>query len=1308
MASCLLLSARLPAGSLQRSPLGRIILRKCTTNVRRGMRSAPRSKYTDLIQVSNEDAVTTSTARIKAVSAARALDGISTDDLVFFRLSTIVDGVRHKLSEVPPTEPMTETIAHRIRDLVAPLSHYRAALMEIVDESESITQHSYGALNEYVYILGKVVDPWMLKFKEKNAALTEKGKLRMLRSNLETLALKLRSARVEEWPEADTSYIRTRLEKALNAAEERENRIKPVKTTAKQRAELARIAAAEMEDASRHASFVMSLRAHLELLIHLGRPHDAVETFHQYLRVSAADDSHPRVAHVDLFNLVLRIDAQKGDLTSVKQLFCLMEEFKTDPNAPSFAAVLECVGVAKSKSTFNYDQAKTIVSQVLKGMKERQCSDSDVIYKSHSTLEQKKLIAEGIRIANPLYEIPERRPRYGYMPNPLLNGLCKEHKYAGPNFGVLDSAQMKEFSREQFETEMRGHVDIVPIVRLSNAHHPKEGDEKLIKIAEEKLVEAENKWEETLREVFRKEMEALELQVLASRRQRCITILPYLQCLEQDEFVDLMMQEIRRLSEGSETYTPSTRMMNKQLGQFVMNKYMLKRRSNSGVIGKLEELYGKFADNCIDETGVDIPRVAWQKIVAANQSGPNVDKILHSWPSNVLITVGKFLNQIILNNIKIDARMFNTTNKNQKPLLLPAFFKLYRSQGVMMREELKVHPVAAKLYRLGSHHPLRFDAEVVPMVSPPLPWVSNRFGGYLTSTAKIMRLPPGAHQQFAELNRVPAQQLYPTYDSLNQLSANPWIVNEPVLDLAIDIFVCGGDDHLEIPKPPLACPAPPVITSDMTKKEKFKAHVDKIHLKRLKGEMYSLWCDALYKLSIANHFRKRILWFPHNIDFRGRAYPCPPHFNHLGADLTRALLLFAKGQPLGLKGFDWLKIHLVNLTGHKKRDPISGRLNYANDMMGDIMDSAERPLTGKGWWKDSDEPWQTLAACKEVAAAIRCEAGPENHVSHFPIHQDGSCNGLQHYAALGRDPQGAFSVNLGAAERPQDVYSDVAAMVERERVRDAAKGVKIAAALEGMIKRKVIKQTVMTTVYGVTRYGARLQIAKQLKDLDDFPQDMCFAASQYLTQKTFLCLQEMFTGTKLIQDWFTECARLISGVCGQPVEWISPLGLPVIQPYHRGGKKNFGSSVDATGLRINTRNLVDSFERPNTMKQKNAFPPNFIHSLDSTHMMLTSLYCQQAGISFVSVHDCYWTHPCTVDVMNEICRDQFVALHSQPILEDLRDFMVSKYSFPHQDLDDGGTVQGIAKRKLNRTLTEVPEKGSFDLQQVKHSTYFFS
>lgn len=60
--------------------------------------------------------------------------------------------------------------------------------------------------------------------------------------------------------------------------------------------------------------------------------------------------------------------------------------------------------------------------------------------------------------------------------------------------------------------------------------------------------------------------------------------------------------------------------------------------------------------------------------------------------------------------------------------------------------------------------------------------------------------------------------------------------------------------------------------------------------------------------------------------------------------------------------------------------------------------------------------------------------------------------------------------------------------VEEFRARDAEKGVKIAQVLNGFINRKVVKQTVMTVVYGVTRYGGRLQIEKRLKESEEFPK----------------------------------------------------------------------------------------------------------------------------------------------------------------------------------------------------------------------------
>jgi len=103
--------------------------------------------------------------------------------------------------------------------------------------------------------------------------------------------------------------------------------------------------------------------------------------------------------------------------------------------------------------------------------------------------------------------------------------------------------------------------------------------------------------------------------------------------------------------------------------------------------------------------------------------------------------------------------------------------------------------------------------------------------------------------------------------------------------------------------------------------------------------------SALYKLSVANHFRDDVFWLPINLDFRGRVYPIPPHCAHVGDDLNRGMLQFAKGVPLGEKGLDWLKIHLVTLHGAKKKSSLQERLNYANEIMDDILDSADNPLT---------------------------------------------------------------------------------------------------------------------------------------------------------------------------------------------------------------------------------------------------------------------------------------------------------------------------------------------------------------------------
>jgi len=243
---------------------------------------------------------------------------------------------------------------------------------------------------------------------------------------------------------------------------------------------------------------------------------------------------------------------------------------------------------------------------------------------------------------------------------------------------------------------------------------------------------------------------------------------------------------------------------------------------------------------------------------------------------------------------------------------------------------------------------------------------------------------------------------------------------------------------------------------------------------------------------------------------------------------------------------------------------------------------------------------------------------------------------------------------------------------------------------------------VMTTVYGVTRYGARLQIARQLNNIPDFPAEHVWQGSFYLVTRTFLSLQQMFTAAKEIQDWFTECARVVASVRGETVEWVTPLGLPVVQPYFRNGLKNglkAPSVLSDTGRLNKPHFYQESCDRPNAMKQRNAFPPNYVHSLDSAHMMLTSLHCQRAGLTFVSVHDCYWTHAASVPAMNRVCREQFVSLHSRPLLEELAEGLLSRFSHSSTSSEDD---------KVASVLAAVPEKGDFDLRQILDSEYFFS
>lgn len=338
----------------------------------------------------------------------------------------------------------------------------------------------------------------------------------------------------------------------------------------------------------------------------------------------------------------------------------------------------------------------------------------------------------------------------------------------------------------------------------------------------------------------------------------------YLKTMDTSHFVDILIKELYKLAAGSETFSPTVGQLYKELGQKVQQRYQIEQKKQNGTLEKIGEIYSSYCDIWDSGKTQDNTRQAWQRLVHEQRtSGPSMDQPEVPWPSNVLTGVGRFLYNILMRDIKIDSHLMRTKSKSktasQPQNLLPAFYTLFRNQGRLVKEEVKPHPVLARLLRASRQQTLTFDSNLVPMLCPPQPWSTPHNGGYLLNKSELIRLPHQAVQQWERIRASNPQQLYPALDSLNQLASVPWRVNTQLLDVIIKVFQNGGDAKLDVPQPPSSLPPlsslPPKNAegSNVSNADRAKQFRDKLVHRRRQAEMYSLWCDALYRLSLAQH-----------------------------------------------------------------------------------------------------------------------------------------------------------------------------------------------------------------------------------------------------------------------------------------------------------------------------------------------------------------------------------------------------------------------------------------------------------------------
>ncbi len=572
---------------------------------------------------------------------------------------------------------------------------------------------------------------------------------------------------------------------------------------------------------------------------------------------------------------------------------------------------------------------------------------------------------------------------------------------------------------------------------------------------------------------------------------------------------------------------------------------------------------------------------------------------------------------------------------------------------------------AMDLIEQGHKYRQKLAPRYLPMVVPPLEWTDQSPGGYLGLPVTIIKRPGRSSD---DIRRSATAR-----EALNAINATPWRVNKRILSVVEELADSGGNIAgiprlFDLPKPTL----PPDFETDPESKKRWKSRA--VHTRRLNLQARAEAVCFGYKLDIAQQFAGfRRLYFPHQYDFRIRNYPVPLHLHHQGDDVCRGLLEYAVAKTPDTEGLRWLKIHLASCCGVDKCR-LDERVAWVDANRDTIDGWCAEPLENTGWM-EVDKPFQALAAAFTL--------NDEQAASHLPVQLDGSNNALQHYAAMLRCEQTAGLVNLVPADSPADGYAAVAGRVAALVGRDADKGHKIARRLEGWIDRNIVKQTVMTTSYGVTNHGAMDQLYGHLKSAGFADDDNLFAVCSYLAGHCLAGTRQTFTAAGRAMAWLEDTARKITKTTGEPVRWTSPLGIEIEQPYRNSTTHDVRTILQR--LKVNRR---DQQCPVSVGRQVRGFAPNFVHSLDASHLMCTAIVCRDAGIHFAGVHDAGWSHAVDADRLGRIEREQFIQIHERPALETLAEDFRNRYP--------------------SCKLPDPPDCGHFDMSQVLEATYAFT
>ncbi len=577
------------------------------------------------------------------------------------------------------------------------------------------------------------------------------------------------------------------------------------------------------------------------------------------------------------------------------------------------------------------------------------------------------------------------------------------------------------------------------------------------------------------------------------------------------------------------------------------------------------------------------------------------------------------------------------------------------------------------------------------MLAPPLDWTAPGVGGYYSTRRQVVY--PLLHTAKGYLRRsirkayraaLAPENMPDVYAVVNYLQAQPFEVKGDVYDLVAKLWQEGGG-VLGVPRPSVGerpeCPLPKTwdkATGTEAERELFsvwKRSVVRHYSDQIKNTSHVRECTTF--LRTARELREQAVYHPVHLDFRGRLYyrgtPNPQ-----GTDLARAVLHFHTRKPLGARGVYWLKVHIANSLGY---DSVSfdERVRYVDSVWSLLQADLSAPADS-ALYRDAEAPLCAISAVIELTRAI-ATGNPAGYCTGLVVHMDATCSGLQHFSAMLRDEVGGSYVNLIDVGRKADIYTRVAELVKARVAVDATGGSNELYALLWLdipIERKLAKKPVMTYVYGATQQGTADWVFDYLTDIGwKHPDVSTGRMAAYMARLLFPAVEQVVPKAAAAMRWLRGLVKQCPK--NSPIQWRTPLGFPVNHDYR---------NIEETRIRVRSCGVqyvvaYEELDSCNTRRMQNAISPNFVHSLDATHLMITAKAMADQGLGLVTIHDSFGTHPSDVDTLLRLTKESFVRLYKD-----------------HDVFQELITHLGIT--------VDLPDKGKLDLELINKSPYFFS